>query len=139
MKATLVSTVAHLAVLFAFMLTPFACGHVLPQPVSPDASDASSFVEASVEVLEAGTPDADMADAAPYSAPDAAKLSACAQAELTLKTLGCPEGAPADGGLSFAALCLQTQKAGHFDVKAECIAKAKSVAGVQTCNVRCKK
>ncbi len=94
-------------ILFALLLVACCKG----PPVSP------------IPTTETGDASDDLEDAA----------SPCGRACKTLRSLGCPEGAPSPGGVSCYRVCL---RAGAM-LDPACVAAAANPQGVRACHVRC--
>ena len=74
------------------------------------------------ETLDAGDP--------------ARSLATCASACARLATLSCPEGRPTPSGASCLEVCLAA-RASRIALPIACVSRAKDVAAVRTCGVRC--
>lgn len=62
----------------------------------------------------------------------------CARACDNLRSLGCPEAAPVDAGLSCYQVCAVARSNSHIDLKPECLAAAPDRPSVRSCGtVRC--
>ena len=87
--------------------------------------------------------DASITDDTMPPTPDAEEdgvVSKCSKAckRLAAEDLQCPEALGFPGGKSCASVCTQTQGT-PFEMKADCVIAAKTVADVQACHLRCEK